>query len=296
MSHFAIGCRQVWGGLKTMFGYSAKRAAQSGAQKVAQQASYKGPAWSEICARQPLALPAPTAAQLAKDVPTVCVPKVLNGLNLSELRMSQEILKDGTHVRYFRAPGNNKILLKMEDKGVCHKEWIYGTHGRPDNITFIKTVGNGDRYVCIKNGNHVQVQKEAIKYKDGINQKVSTNDLYYSDTMGTGYHYNVTNGYNGVNASRLDIQGKYPDYRYVRDEAKLTDVKQYFETPYKLANVENKNHDIQQHVVDFFENLYRTKSEDAYLKVLTDINNAQAGVKANFIDDIQESLFAPYRA
>ena len=290
MSHFAIGCRQVWGGLKTMFGYGVKRAAQQGARQTARYT----PTLSELFPRQPLALPAPTAAQLAKDVPTVCVPKVLNGLNLSELRMSQEILKDGTHVRYFRAPGNNKILLKMEDQGICHKEWIYGKHGGPDNFTFIKTVGNGDRYVCIKNGNHVQVQKEAIKYKDGINQKISTNDLYYSDTMGTGYHYNVTNGYNGVKTRCLDIRGKYPDYTYVLDEATKNSVKQHFETPYKLDNVGTK-HACPQYVYDFADNLYR-KSENAYTKVLTDVSNARLGVKDNFVDDIQEALFAPYRA
>ena len=140
MGNFSVGFRQVYSGLKTMFGCGAKRAAQKTTQEVAKQATqYSGPAWSEICARQPLALPAPTAAQLAKDVPTVCVPKVLNGLNLSELRMSQEILKDGTHVRYFRAPGNNKILLKMKDKGILHQEWIYGQNGGPNHFTYVKS-------------------------------------------------------------------------------------------------------------------------------------------------------------
>lgn len=292
MNYFSIGCRQVWGGLKTMFGYGAKNVAKQGTRQTAR---YTGPTLSEMCARQPLALPAPTAAQLAKDVPTVCVPKVLNGLNLSELRMSQEILKDGTHVRFFRAPGNNKILLKMEDKGLLHKEWIYGQHGGPNNFIFVKTVGNGDRYVCVKNGNHVQVQKEAVKYKDGINQKVSTNDLYYSDTMGTGYHYNVTNGYNGVNTSCLDVRGKYPDHTYVYDEAAKRSVKQNFEKLYILNDIGSYRRHLSQNAYDFLGNLYK-KSENVYLKVHDDINRAREGVKANFIDDIQETLFAPYRA
>lgn len=57
MSHFAVGLKQVYGGLKTMFGYGAKNVAQQGTRQTAR---YTGPTLSEMCARQPLALPAPT--------------------------------------------------------------------------------------------------------------------------------------------------------------------------------------------------------------------------------------------
>ena len=290
MSHFTVGCKQIWGGLKTMFGYSAKRGAQSGAQKVAQsgaqkvaqKAGFSAPLFSEQVARQPLALPAPTAAQLAKDVPMVCVPKVLNGLNLSELRMSQEILKDGTHVRYFRAPGSNKILIKMEDKGIVHKEWIYGKNGGPDDFTFVKSVGNGDRYVCVKKGNHVQVEQQAIKYKDGIEQKVSKNDAYYNDHCGTGYHVSEIKGFDGKTSGVATIRGEYTHT--------VSDLKGGFQdvvTPYRWSSVDDLTRDMQGNVLGRSDELYRqvSKAKESYFDW-----------SHGLIKDFDEALFNPYKA
>lgn len=121
MGAFSLGIRQIYGGLKTMFGYGAKAAAKTAtkAEKV-----YHGPSLIDMVKRQPLALPAPSAKQLAADVPQVMVPKVLGGKNLNELRMTQEILADGSHVRYFRGKDSDKILIKMKDHGRLHQEWI----------------------------------------------------------------------------------------------------------------------------------------------------------------------------
>jgi len=233
-----------------------------------------------------LALPAPSAAQLAKDVPSVCVPKVLNGLNLSELKMTQEILKDGTHVRFFRAPGSNKILIKMEDKGLLHKEWIYGKNGGPENFTFVKSVGNGDRYVVVKNGNHVQVEQEAIKYKDGINQKVSTNDLYYTNNVDSRYHFSAKQGFNGEETRSLDVVVNHPKSYHCAEnvEARFNGLALTHRTK------------AQDKVYEYVGGLQNSGNTTAAEKVLIDVKGLQCDAKQHFLENIDEALFSPYMA
>lgn len=153
-----------------------------------------GPSLSELIAKQPLALPAPTAKQIAATKPRMNVGKLLNR-NLHELSMSQVITKDGTHVRYYRDPGSNKIKLKTADKGILHQEWAYG---KPGEVTYLKDTGSGDRYLFHTDGKSTRIVKENVKYKDGINQTLSEETLVSNQGKRT-----LIKGFNGDEKSEI---------------------------------------------------------------------------------------------
>lgn len=210
MSTFRVGLKMVYGGFKTMFGVGTKAAAKTTAATKTTATAFRGPSLMDRVKMQPLALPAPTAEQLAADIPQVAVSKVFGGrVKPGELRMSQEILADGSHVRYFRGPGSDKVLIKMKDKGKVHEEWISSNYGD----LYVKSSGDGSRYVVNKNGKFTQVEQRSVQYKDGMDQTVSTNDLYYTGEDGMKLH--MYNG-NGVNKgkTKCDITGKIYDDEY----------------------------------------------------------------------------------
>ena len=289
MGAFSLGIRQIYGGLKTMFGYGAKAAAKTAtkAEKV-----YHGPSLIDMVKRQPLALPAPSAKQLAADVPQVMVPKVLGGKNLNELRMTQEILADGSHVRYFRGKDSDKILIKMKDHGRLHQEWINSDKGK----IYIKTTGNGDRYVAHTNGNYTQIEKRAVKYKDGMDQTISTNDLYYNDHNGNGIHIQQAKGFNGEETASCDVLGSIKENQTINGKKSTyqVDYGAKAKGPYQggrtRLDLEHAPKD-RLSIIDTYHRYGDRIGDKAYTKVQELLNSA----KERFIPDIDEAFFKPYK-
>lgn len=279
MGNLAVGFKQIYSGVKTIFGCG-------GARKAVQQAAkpvYHGPTLSDMAAKMPLALPAPTAEALAAARPRVNVAKVLNGRNLDELRMSQVITKNGTHVRYYRGAESDKILLKTADKGLLHQEWVYGRS--PEELTYIKTIG-GDRYIMKREGNLVQMEKRSIQYKDGINQTVSTNDLYFNDGAGNGFHRRDVKGFNGNDSKTLEIRDHYTVYPG-REYEKVV--------PYHIKNT-GLGRDENRETQKFLSDLYYKYGCDIGESVTNKIREVMDTAKTRFISDFDEALFSAYKA
>lgn len=283
MGNLAIGLKQIYGGVKTIFGRGGKKAAQQ-AVRISKPA-YSGPSLIDITKKQPLALPAPTAEQLAAEFPRVCVPKALHGINANELRMSQEILADGTHVRYFRGPGSDRILLKMEDKGLLHKEWI---NPGGENFTYIKSTGGGDRYILKKDGNFTQIEKRAVKYKDGIDQKISTNDLYYNG-HNAGYHQQKTYGFNGEHGDKYEMYGTVEGLTY-KDGQRVSKPVQYW----IKSDGRFKTNEAPAGKMSLAD-LYTKEGETAYMNAHLQADDIYKRAKDRFITDFDEALFTPYK-
>lgn len=284
MGNFTLGLKQIYGGMKTMFGYGAKTAAKTSAKA---KPAYHGPSIMDMVKRQPLALPAPTAEQLAADVPQVMVSKVLGGRNLNELRMTQEILADGSHVRYFRAPGNDKILIKMKDKGKLHQEWINSNRGK----VYVKSTGDGSRYVVNKNGNFVQVHNQSVKYKDGMDQTISTNDLYYNNNVGTGFHIRQEKGFNGEQSANFDIIDTIRDSRFPDGKIEYG-VK--LKGPYKDGRTRINENEAPQGRLSIMD-LYRRYGDDVGYKASTQTDELLKMGKENLIFDIDDAFFSSYK-
>ncbi len=126
---------------------------------------------------KPLLLSAPTKAQVAARTPRFNIGKVSGGLNLEELNMSQVVKADGTHFRYYRKPGSNKLFLVTEDKGIMHKETIYGFKGE-NNVTTLNQVGDELTIIHQTPKGASKIYKEKMVFKDGINQKTAETTTY----------------------------------------------------------------------------------------------------------------------
>ena len=168
------------------YGTKAAKGVETAAAKPTPK--YTGPTLSEMVAKQPKALPAPTAEQLVASRPKLNTGKLF-GYGSDQLNLSQVITKDGVHVRYYRKPGSNKIVLKTEDKGLSHKEWAYGD--RAGDLTYLKTVGD-DVYLVRKKDEVTEIARRTKKYKDGIEQTLTTETV-----VGDGMKRTLRTGFNG---------------------------------------------------------------------------------------------------
>lgn len=280
MGNLAVGFRQIYSGMKTIFGRGGARKAAQAAQKAARP-TYQGPTITQMAERMPLALPAPSAEALAAAKPRVNVGKAL-GRNLDELRMSQVVTKDGTHVRYYRGAENDRILLKTADKGTLHQEWIYG-HS-PEQLTYVKSTGSGDRYIMKRDGNLVQVEKRSTQYKDGINQTTSTNDLYFNDGAGNGFHRRDVKGFNGDKSTNLEIRGNVTLYKG-REWEKVE--------PYHIKKA-GFGHSDRDEAQKFLYSLYE-KDEVAANKLYDHVDDVRKTATTRFTD-FHEALFSAYKA
>ena len=177
--------------------YAARCGAMQDTVKVAQNTAARKPVnvpnmFDTIKAKadaMPLALPAPTAEQLAAARPRLNTGKLF-GFGSDQLHLSQEIAKDGTHIRYYRMPGNNRIVLKTADKGLLHQEWAYGN--RAGDLTYLKTVGD-DVYLLREKDGITEIAKRTKKYKDGIDQTLTTQSV-----IGNGMNRTRIEGFNGA--------------------------------------------------------------------------------------------------
>ena len=291
MGSLKLGFRQIYGGIKTIFGREAKTAAKATANKAP---VYKGPSMSDIVRQQPLALPAPSAEQLAADIPQVVVPKVLGGRNLDELRMTQEILADGTHVRYFRGPESNKILIKMHDKGKLHQEWINKENGR----LYIKSTGDGSRYVVNKDGNFIQIEQRAVKYKDGMDQTISTNDLYYSDHNGTGLHFHKGNGFNGEQTTYGELIGTVQGSGWKENQSVPVEFKfgAKIKGPYSNRNSRVNYEESPSANIPSIREMYERQGDRIATTACTKAEDLSKIASEKYIHDIDEAFFNPYKA
>lgn len=200
MGNLSIGLKQIYGGIKTIFRRGSKVAAEETAKTTAKTTAYKGPSFIDMARRQPLGLPAPTAEQLAADKPQIMVSKVLGTKDIYDLKMTQEILADGTHVRYFTDPVTKQRVITMKDSGILHQEWIK-TPNKGD--IYLKTTRNGDRYVLNRNGDFVQIEKRSLN----STEVPSTNDLYYSDYNGNKVHLHNEKTTKGITETTGNIYG-----------------------------------------------------------------------------------------
>lgn len=281
MGNLTVGFKQIYSGVKTIFGCGGARKAAQTVQKA--MPKYQGPTITQMVERMPLALPAPSAEALAAARPRVNVGKALNR-NLDELRMSQVITKDGTHVRYYRGAESDKILLKTANKGTLHQEWIYGAS--PEQLTYVKSTGGGDRYIMKRDGNFVQLEKRATQYKDGINQTTSTNDLYFADGAGNGFHRYYEKGFNGAESSGLSVRGNvtaFPGEKYEKV------------VPYQVKNagIGRLNRD---EAYELANNMMRTHGEATAESAFNQISRFRNIAENRFVRDFDEALFSAYKA
>ena len=159
------------------------------------------------------------AAELKAKQPRINIAKALNK-DINELISKETKLADGTIERTFSDPETGKILAKTQDKGILHKEWIYG--GKADMI-YMKQVGKDEPYIVSKKGNYTQMSY--LKGNKQINSQV-----YYDGESGLKRHcttegpYNSAHGYVTVYDSTAaqarkkfpQIAECYPDYTKVR--------------------------------------------------------------------------------
>ena len=246
--------------------------------------NYRGKSLSELVANQPKTLPMPTSEQILASYPRVNTGKVL-GRNLDELSMTQVVKADGTHVRYYRNPGSDKLLMKTEDKGILHKETIFDYKNGGDRLIF-KQIGDDKTFVH-STLNSVQNKKDKKRFKDGIWQRVSEDDLYIRFGEKGRIHRSRTKGVNGQFNENVEVanvassklyQGPYKvksEFNHFVDNEKINTVN------YVLKNCESKS---------TFLNRVGYDGTAQFEKHITEIDNALKRYPMTNFDDLCKSF------
>lgn len=147
---------------------------------------------AEVLAKEETAKAAEKAAkELAHKRPRINVGKVLNGINVEELKVVEKVQPNGGVKRYYFLPetgaGKRKPVITTYDHGSLHKEWIH--NGKEDAI-FLKQVGNDEPYIYMQKGNYKQIHS---KNKEGkiVDEQYFTDgkNKYYRKGPESNYYY-----------------------------------------------------------------------------------------------------------
>lgn len=120
------------------------------------------------------------AEELKAKQPRINVRKILNR-DINELVMNEKKLADGTIERTFEDPLTKKVLVKTQDMGIGHKEWIYGS--KKADMIYMTQIGKERPYIVAKKGDYTQIccdysqnAKESERWRGR-----RTNAQYYYD-------------------------------------------------------------------------------------------------------------------
>lgn len=203
-----------------VFGYAGRKMTSAGAKFEAKASKYaatavkdtervvarpavpQGPTLSEVISKQPKALPAPTPQQLAAEQPLLNTAK-LTGYGSEQLNMTQVITKDGTHMRYYRKPGSDRVVFETATKGALRTERFHGANG---DFTYLKSVGN-EKYLVQKQGDLTFINKRSMAYDRGMNQQVG-NDMVLDNKYNANLKLEKQYGTNGYRKNSGDIYFK----------------------------------------------------------------------------------------
>ena len=203
-----------------VFGYAGRKMTSAGAKFEAKASKYaatavkdtervvarpavpQGPTLSEVISKQPKALPAPTPQQLAAERPLLNTAK-LTGYGPEQLNMTQVITRDGTHMRYYRKPGSDRVVFDTATKGALRTERFHGANG---DFTYLKSVGN-EKYLVSKQGDLTFINKRSMAYDRGMNQQVG-NDMVLDNKYNANLKLEKQYGTNGYRKNSGDIYFK----------------------------------------------------------------------------------------
>lgn len=203
-----------------VFGYAGRKMTSAGAKFEAKASKYaatavkdtervvarpavpQGPTLSEVISKQPKALPAPTPQQLAAEQPLLNTAK-LTGYGSEQLNMTQVITKDGTHMRYYRKPGSDRVVFETATKGALRTERFHGANG---DFTYLKSVGN-EKYLVQKQSDLTFINKRSMAYDRGMNQQVG-NDMVLDNKYNANLKLEKQYGTNGYRKNSGDIYFK----------------------------------------------------------------------------------------
>ncbi len=196
-----------------VFGYAGRKMTSAGARFEARASKFtasavkepevlKGPTLSEIISKQPKALPAPTQQQLAAERPLLNTAK-LTGYGSEQLNMTQVITKDGTHIRYYRKPGDDRVVFETATKGALRTERFNGENG---NFIYLKSIGD-QKYLVQKQGDLTFINRRSMAYDRGMNQQIGT-DMVLDNKYGANLKLEKQYGTNGYRKNSGNIYFK----------------------------------------------------------------------------------------
>ena len=203
-----------------VFGYAGRKMTSAGAKFEAKASKYaatavkdtervvarpavpQGPTLSEVISKQPKALPAPTPQQLAAERPLLNTAK-LTGYGSEQLNLSQVITRDGTHMRYYRKPGEDKVIFETATKGALHTERFNSANG---DFIYLKSIGD-QKYLVSKQGDLTFINKRSMAYDRGMNQQVG-NDMVLDNKYNANLKLEKQYGTNGYRKNSGDIYFK----------------------------------------------------------------------------------------
>lgn len=203
-----------------VFGYAGRKMTSAGAKFEAKASKYaatavkdtervvarpavpQGPTLSEVISKQPKALPAPTPQQLAAERPLLNTAK-LTGYGSEQLNLSQVITRDGTHMRYYRKPGSDRVVFETATKGALRTERFHGANG---DFIYLKSIGD-QKYLVSKQGDLTFINKRSMAYDRGMNQQVG-NDMVLDNKYNANLKLEKQYGTNGYRKNSGDIYFK----------------------------------------------------------------------------------------
>lgn len=271
-----------------VFGYAGRKMTSAGAKFEAKASKYaatavkdtervvarpavpQGPTLSEVISKQPKALPAPTPQQLAAEQPLLNTAK-LTGYGPEQLNMSQVITRDGTHMRYYRKPGSDRVVFETATKGALRTERFHGANG---DFTYLKSVGN-EKYLVQKQGDLTFINKRSMAYDRGMKQQVGT-DMVLDNKYGANLKLEKQYGTNGYRKNSGEI--------YFNNCSNGEPVKGSFDLNSKFSRIDvgSVRYGATNDVL-----LMRDKAEKAGLQLSCNI-----GYKPNVIDNLLSSYKA----
>ncbi len=271
-----------------VFGYAGRKMTSAGAKFEAKASRYaatavkdtervvtrpavpQGPTLSEVISKQPKALPAPTPQQLAAEQPLLNTAK-LTGYGPEQLNMSQVITRDGTHMRYYRKPGSDRVVFETATKGALRTERFYGANG---DFTYLKSIGD-QKYLVRKQGDLTFINKRSMAYDRGMKQQVGS-DMVLDNKYGANLKLEKQYGTNGYRKNSGEI--------YFNNCSNGEPVKGSFDLNSKFSRIDvgSVRYGATNDVL-----LMRDKAEKAGLQLSCNI-----GYKPNVIDNLLSSYKA----
>ena len=193
---------------------------------------------------------AEAAAKAAAEAEAAKLPRInlgRAGIDISQLKVAETTLADGSLQRIYTMPGSDKVVLKTVEKGILRQEWLYDT--KFGDMVYLKQVGKGRPYILTKKGNTVQISGDRILgYKDSYTGKMATkrmDAMYYFDGKHSIAYGDAVrrNGGNVVGEIRTSYKN-VPEYINGSETEKAWIVRDYAQQSRRFSNVDSKEYSI----------------------------------------------------
>lgn len=192
---------------------------------------------------------AEAAAKAAAEAEAAKLPRInlgRAGIDISNLKVAETTLADGSLQRIYTMPGSDKVVLKTVEKAGIRQEWLYDT--KFGDMVYMKQVGNDRPYILAKKGNAVQISGDrTLGYIDRYTGKIATkpmDGMYYFDGKHSIACGEAVNRHNGVVGEIRTSYKNVPEYINGSETERAWIKRDYAQQSRRFSNVNSDEYSI----------------------------------------------------